>query len=104
MPWTMQNFYTAYTTNVNGDILYFVKRYLTFPEYKDVPDILESYGMHADFERACSIAKIDDKVVRDQLLQELQHLPQNTTVIPMHVAKVFTLFNNKAEVADKKRE
>ena len=94
----MQNFYTAYTTNINGTLFYFVKRYLTFPEYKDVPDILENYGMHADFNRACAIAMVDDEVVRKQLFQELQHIPENTTVVPMHIAKVFTLYNNKTEL------
>jgi hypothetical protein len=94
----MQNSYIAYTTNVNGTLFYFVKRYLTFPENKDIPDILENYGMHTDFDRACAIAQVDDKVVREQLFHELQHIPQNSTVVPMHVAKVFTLYNNKTEI------
>ena len=93
----MENYFIAYTTKVNGTPFYFVKHYLTFPEYKDVPDILESYGMHTDFNRACAIALVDDQLVKEQLFNDIKQLPENNTVVPIHVAKVFTLYNNKPE-------
>ena len=68
----MENFYSAYVRNINGDTFYFVKKYLVFPEYEEVPAILENYAMHTDFEKACKIALIDEKVVQQQLINELQ--------------------------------
>jgi hypothetical protein len=68
----MENFYSAYVRTVNGDAFYFVKKYQLFPEYKDVPPILDSYAMHTDFAKACKIAMISDKVVQQQLINELQ--------------------------------
>ncbi len=38
----MENIYSAYVRTVNGDAFYFVKKYQVFPEYKDVPPILDS--------------------------------------------------------------
>src|SRR6266516_7672641 len=71
----MENFYTVYTKEINGSTFYFVKKYITFPEYRDVPDILESYGMHTDFNRACSISRVDDQVVMEQLFNDMKQLP-----------------------------
>ena len=68
----MENIYSAYVRTVNGDAYFFVKKYQLFPEYKDVPPILENYAMHTDFEKACKIAMICDKVVQQQLINELQ--------------------------------
>jgi hypothetical protein len=83
----MENFYTAYTKVVQDTTFYFVKKYVTFPEYKDLPGILESYGMHTDFNRACQIALIDDKEVRNYLLADLQNNPNSAKVIHMNMAK-----------------
>ena len=61
---------------------------LTFPEYKDVPGILESYGMHTDFNRACEIAAIDDKEIRDNLFADLQNTDENNArIIHMSITK-----------------
>ncbi len=68
----MENFYSAYVKTVNGDTFYFVKKYQVFPEYKDVPPILENYAMHTDFVKACKIAMIYDKVVQQQLITDIQ--------------------------------
>ncbi|MDQ6764388.1 MAG: hypothetical protein M3015_17425 [Bacteroidota bacterium] len=68
----MENIYSAYVRTVNGDAFYFVKKYQVFPEYKDIPPILDSYAMHTDFEKACKIAMICDKIVKEQLISELQ--------------------------------
>ena len=83
----MENFYTAYTRVVQDATFYFVKKYVTFPEYKDAPAVLETYGMHTDFNRACQIAQINEKEIRDYLLANLQDNPGSAKVIHMNVTK-----------------
>ena len=86
----MENFYTAYTKVVQNTTFYFVKKYVTFPEYKDVPGVLESYGMHTDFNRACHIALINDKEIRKHLLADLQNNPSSAKIIHMSMTKGVT--------------
>ena len=86
----MENFYTAYTRVVQDTTFYFVKKYITFPEYKDVPGVLESYGMHTDFNRACQIALIDDIEIRNHLLADLKNNPNSARVIQMNPAKAIS--------------
>ena len=83
----MENFYTAYTKVVQNTTFYFVKKYVMFPEYKDVSGVLESYGMHTDFNRACQIALIKDDEIRKQLLADLQDNQIRAKVIHMTIAK-----------------
>jgi hypothetical protein len=83
----MENFYTAYTRVVQNTTFYFVKKYVTFPEYKDLPGVLESYGMHTDFNKACKIAMVNDKDIRKQLLADLQGTPNSGKVIHMNVVQ-----------------
>ena len=86
----MENFYTAYTRVVQNTTFYFVKKYLTFPEYKDVPGVLESYGMHTDFNRACKIAQINDKEIRNNLLANLETNQNSAKVIHMNITQGVT--------------
>ena len=79
----MENYYTAYTKVINGVTFYFVKKFKTFPEYKDVEPILESYGMHTDFDKACEIAGIQENDVKKQLLDELQRSAHQAKVIDL---------------------
>ncbi len=81
----METFYTAYTKMLDFKIYYFVKKFTAFPELKDVPPVMESYGMHTNFEKACSIAGITDAAVRVSLLQQADEGRQT--------AKVFELGN-----------
>ena len=83
----MENFYTAYTRIVQNTTFYFVKKYVTFPEYKDTPGVLESYGMHTDFNRACQIAQINDKEIRNNLLANIENNPNSAKVIHMNITK-----------------
>ncbi len=83
----MENFYTAYTKVVQNTTFYFVKKYITFPEYENVPGILESYGMHADFNRACEIAAINDKEVRNNLFADMQNDENSAKIIHMNITK-----------------
>ena len=80
----MENFYTSYSKVIQSKTYYFVKKYLTFPEFKNVPDVLVGYGMHTDFAKACSIATIHDETVREQLLNNIGTNPEQAKVIEMH--------------------
>ncbi len=80
----MENFYTAYTKVVQNSTLYFVKKYLNFPELGDVPGILESYGMHSDFNRACEIAGVKDDTIKKHLLEDIQDNEITAKVIHMN--------------------
>ncbi len=66
----MEHSYKAYTKTINKTEYYFVKKYSCFPELKDVPAILQSYGMHTNFSTACKIAEIDDAAIQQRLLNE----------------------------------
>jgi hypothetical protein len=63
----MENFYNAYSKTVNGQTYFFVKKYLSFPEFNNVPDVLAGYGMHTDFDKACKIAMVTDQKVKERL-------------------------------------
>lgn len=79
----METFYKAYTKMVQNKQYYFVKRYLSFPEYKQVEDILDGYGMHTDFNRACDIAAVNKSDVRKKLLLEMQSVAPLAKVIAL---------------------
>ena len=82
----MENFYTAYTKVVQNTTFYFVKKYITFPELKNVPGILDSYGMHTDFNRACEIAAVNDNEIRQNLFADLQNTDeQSARIIHMNI-------------------
>lgn len=67
----MEKFYNAYEKKINDVTFYFVKQYHAFPEYKNVAPILDTYGMHRDFEKACKIAIVDDPEVQQKLAAKL---------------------------------
>lgn len=83
----MENFYIAYTKVVQNTTFYFVKKYIMFPEYKGVPGILESYGMHTDFNRACEIASINGNEIRQNLFANLQKDENSAKIIHMNIMK-----------------
>ena len=68
----MKPFYTAYAKSIDGTIFYFVKSFQTFPEFKSVPPILSTYGMHTNFDQACKIAQVTDKEIKLKLLNEIE--------------------------------
>ncbi|MBC7890217.1 MAG: hypothetical protein H7Z13_20270 [Ferruginibacter sp.] len=82
----MENFYTSYTKIIENKTYYFVKKYLIFPEFTDVSPVLENYGMHTDFNKACSIAQINDPQVRKHLLNEAEGTIQHAKVIDLNIA------------------
>jgi hypothetical protein len=73
----MANYYTAYSKVIQGQAFYFVKKFQLYPELKDVPPILEGFGMHTDFNKACTIAGISDLKIKEQILSDLKNeIPQ----------------------------
>lgn len=82
----MENLYTAYTKVMENKTYYFVKKYLVFPEFKDVEPMQESFGMHTDFDKACHIAGINDPIIREQLLNEAKGTIQQAKVIELNTA------------------
>lgn len=70
----MENLYTVQTKLLDGKTYYFVKKLLKLTEFKGLADVVIGYGMHTNFEKACSIAGISDKSVKDELLLRLEVL------------------------------
>ena len=66
----MEHSYKSYTKTINGITYYFVKKYTSFPEFDNTPAVLERYGMHVDFKKACTIAEVYDPLVIEQLYNE----------------------------------
>jgi len=86
----MENIYNAYTKEINGVNFYFVKKYTTFPEYEDFPNVLDAMGMHSNFYKACDIANVFDESVISRLMNELHIIPESARIIHMHRAKSMT--------------
>lgn len=86
----METIYTAYSRVVNNVNFYFVKKITIFPEYENSPEILDSFGMHTDFFRACEIAKIYDEGVINKLMNDLKLIPKSALVVPINGTKSFT--------------
>ncbi|MEO6253371.1 MAG: hypothetical protein ABIO79_08710 [Ferruginibacter sp.] len=76
----MEHFYTVHTKIIDDKTYYFVKKIMSLPEFKGLPDVVVGYGMHNIFEKACNIAGLHDKATRQQLLQQL--VERNKVHIP----------------------
>ncbi|MEO5649665.1 MAG: hypothetical protein ABIR03_07045 [Ginsengibacter sp.] len=87
----MEIIYTAYTREVNNQILFFVKKFTSFPDYENAPKVLDNYGMHSNFFRACDIAEIYDEAIINNLLDQLHIIPESAKVIPMQKEKAKSL-------------
>jgi hypothetical protein len=72
----MEYLYNIHTKLVDDKIHYFVKKMMTFPEFKGLANVVVGYGMHTDFEKACSISGIHDIACRKQLLSDLEQRNQ----------------------------
>ena len=82
----METFYKAYTKMIENKSYYFIKKYLRFPEYKDVADIMEGYGMHTDFNKACNIAGLEDIKIKEELLNGVNGNSPQAKVIELNPA------------------
>ncbi len=86
----MEHVYTIHTKKIQDQTYYFVKKIMALPEFKGLADVVVGYGMHSNFEKACSIAGIDDAECRKKLLAQLEQVKPEPTVetqpIPHQVA------------------
>ena len=80
----METFYKAYSKMVLNRKTYFVKKIVRFPEYQGMEDIVIGYGMHSNFNRACSIAKIDSLKIRERLLAETECIPASGKILSLY--------------------
>ena len=80
----MENLYTVYTKLIESKTYYFVKHFLTFPEFTGVEPVLENFGMHTDFDKACHIAGINDPAIKEQLLNESKGVQEGAKVIDLN--------------------
>jgi len=67
----MKKIYKSYSKVIDGTTYFFVKQFLVFPEIPNVEPVLEKYGMHTDFDKACNIAALHDEVIKKKLLQDI---------------------------------
>ena len=86
----MENVYTSYTKTIQNTTFYFVKKFIVFPEFKEIEPFLESYGMHTDFDRACEIASITDVSIKEMLLNEIKEKGSRTKVIDLNDQHFFS--------------
>jgi hypothetical protein len=77
----MEHLYTVHTKLIEDKTYYFVKKIMALPEFKGLADVVVGYGMHTDFEKACSIAGIDDSAASKQLLLDLEK--SNQPAVPV---------------------
>lgn len=96
----MKTIYNAYAKSINGTTFYFVKTFRTFPEYKNVSPILEAYGMHFRFDKACEIAQLYDRETQLNLLYKIDNA-EGARVIPIQTANTRT---TKAEIYNLRKQ
>jgi len=77
----MEIVYTSYSKLIDGSTYFFVKQFLVFPEIPNVQPVLEKYGMHTDFDKACNIAGLQDPTIKNKLLQEIENQESLVKVI-----------------------
>lgn len=81
----MKYSYETYFKMIENRKYYFVKRYLQFKEFGDnLCDVLEGYGMHSDFNKACVIAGIKDQSLQQQLFAQMEAKLSEIKVIEMN--------------------
>ena len=67
----MEHYYIAYIKVIDKTPFYFIKKYKRFTEIKNAPSVLEKFGMHTIFDKACTIADIHDTETKEQLFSEV---------------------------------
>lgn len=82
--------YETYFKMIGNRKYYFVKRYMQFKEYgESLCDVLEGYGMHADFSKACIIAGIKEVSIQQQLFDQMEAKLSEIKVIEMNQPDAF---------------
>lgn len=86
----MENIFKAHTREINGKTFFFVKKYTIFPEYDNLPPVLNAMGMHTNFYKASRIAGLYDDAIISGLLNELHIIPDSAREIRLHRVKTMT--------------
>ena len=68
----MEIIYDSYSKIIEGKKHFFIKKYLRFSDLINVSDVLDGYGMHSDFKKACSIAGIRDAAIQQQIFELME--------------------------------
>ena len=89
----MEHIYTIDTKMLQGKVHYFVKKIMVLPEFKGLADIVVGYGMHTNFEKACSIAEIHDEAARQLLLLKLEELNKPKEPVKQHKVQIAEMVN-----------
>jgi len=63
--------YQSYTKEINGEVFYFVKKFIVFTGFNNVSPLLTGYGMHRDFEKACRIAGVTENAIQQKIRPDL---------------------------------
>lgn len=79
----MEHVYTVHQKEINGVPTYFVKKFLTFPDQQGIPDIRDGFGMHRDFDIACTLAGVECNSIKSALRQQIDDVPVEGKVIPL---------------------
>ncbi len=80
----MEKMYISYTKKSGQRTYYFVKCFLIFPDLKNVSPVLEGYGMHEDFNKACNIAAVYDSNLKKQLLDQIDDTGSKAKVVAIN--------------------
>lgn len=83
----MEHIYTAHKKLIDGTPTYFIKKILTFPATENIPDIQDGFGMHTNFDKACSIAGVEGELLKARLLQEADGIQEPTGLVVSLQAK-----------------
>lgn len=63
--------YQSYTKEINGEVFYFVKKFILFTGFDNVSPLLTGYGMNRNFEKACHIAGVTEKAIQQKIRPDL---------------------------------
>lgn len=63
---------------------------MVFPELKNAERVLDGYGMHTDFHRACSIAGIHQIAIKEKLWEQVANVASSAEIIHVQFPTVRT--------------
>lgn len=89
----MEHIYTVETKLIQDKTYYFVKKILKLSEFKGLADVVVGYGMHTDFDKACSIAGIHDSICKKQIFTELEERNKPQIPVDMHPIEIHETVN-----------
>jgi hypothetical protein len=68
----MNYIYESYFKTIKGEKHFFIKKYLRLIGIGDVSDVMEGYGMHTDFKKACLIAGIKELEIQQKIFDSME--------------------------------